>query len=83
MGAIAENASDRPVYDAELCWAGGQPWEPNPEPLGTIMPGAKVEKARLLPAGTDMAAGAAVLRFRDAANVVWIRRRGGGLTEQE
>jgi hypothetical protein len=70
---------------AELRWHRGSAGygEPNPEPLGTILPGGNAERWRTFPAGTNMAVSGAVLRFRDASNAVWMRRPDGGLTEQQ
>jgi len=91
MGAIAgplvtahvKNRSDQPIYDAEICWHRGsaEHSEPNPEPLGTIMPGPEVTRMRDFPPGTNMAASGAVLRFSDAAGVRWLRRPDGYLNE--
>jgi hypothetical protein len=79
------NTSDQPIYDAELRWHRGSAshGDPNPEPLGTIMPGAQAEHLRVFPLDTNMAVSGAVLRFRDAAGVIWMRRPDGGLTEQQ
>lgn len=78
------NTSDQPAYDAELYWRRGSAGygEPNPQPLGTIMPGANTSSSRDFPRDTNMAVSGAVLRFRDAAGVIWMRRPDGGLTEQ-
>lgn len=82
--AVAVNASDSPIYDAELRWHRGSAshGDPNPELLGTIMPGSEAESTRDFPLDTNMAVSGAVLRFRDAAGVRWIRRPDGGLVEQ-
>ena len=83
--ATAHNTSDQPVYDAEFRWHLGSAGhgEPNPEPIGTILPGAAHTSTRDFPPGTSLQASGAVLRFRDAAGTVWIRRPDGGLAEQE
>lgn len=41
--ATVKNTSGQPVYGAEVRWHLGtaEHGEPNPEPLGTIMPGAR------------------------------------------
>ena len=82
--ARAVNSSDQPVYDVEFCWRRGSAshGEPNPEPLGILMPGEREEKSRDFPPDTNMAVSGAILRFRDAAGVRWIRRSDGGLVEQ-
>jgi hypothetical protein len=82
--ARAVNSSDQPVYDAEFYWRRGSAGhgEPNPEPLGILMPGEREEKSRDFPGETGMAVSGAVLRFRDSAGVRWIRRPDGGLSEQ-
>jgi hypothetical protein len=79
------NSSDQPVYDAELRWRrGASSWgEPNPELLPTIMPGAEVTGCRKFPPDTNMAVSGAVLGFRDAAGVTWLRRQDGELMEWE
>jgi hypothetical protein len=83
--AYVKNTSNQPVYDAELRWHRGSEGygEPNPEPLGILMPRDEKGVVREFPAGTNLAASGAVLAFRDAAGVVWIRRPDGGLTEQQ
>ncbi len=82
--ARAVNSSDQPVYDVEFYWRRGSAGygEPNPEPLGILMPGEREEKSRDFPGETDMAVSGAILRFRDSAGVRWIRRPDGGLSEQ-
>ena len=78
------NTSDQPVYDAQLRWHRGSAshgW-PNPEPLGTVMPGSEIKRTRRFPLGTNMPVSGAVLWFRDAAGVIWMRRPDGGLLEQ-
>ena len=50
--------------------------------LGILMPGEREEKSRDFPSDTNMAVSGAILRFRDAAGVRWIRRSDGGLVEQ-
>jgi hypothetical protein len=83
--ASVVNASGQPIYEAELRWHYGSAshGEPNPEPLGTIMPGEGTESIRDFPLDTNMAVSGAILRFRDAAAVWWIRRPDGGLVEQQ
>ena len=82
--ARAVNSSDQPVYDAEFYWRRGSAGhgEPNPEPLGILMPGEREEKSRDFPPDINMAVSGAILRFRDAAGIMWIRRPDGGLAEQ-
>jgi hypothetical protein len=82
--AMAHNTSDQPVYDAELRWHMGSAGhgEPNPEPIGTLLPGAVHASKRSFPEGTNLEVSGAVLRFRDAAGVIWMRLPDGGLTEQ-
>jgi len=83
--AYVTNSSDQPIYDAELRWHRGSEGygEPNPEPVGTLMPGQQVMRTRGFPMGTNLEAAGATLRFRDAAGSTWIRRPDGGLTEQQ
>ena len=82
--ARAVNSSDQPVYDVEFYWRRGSAGhgEPNPEPLGILMSGEREEKSRDFPGETNMAVSGAILRFRDAAGVRWIRRPDGRLREQ-
>jgi hypothetical protein len=47
------------------------------------MPGVEISKVRDFPPGTNMAASGAVLSFRDAAGMTWIRRPDGGLVERQ
>jgi hypothetical protein len=77
------NSSDQPIYEADFYWRRGSAsrGEPNPEPLGIIMPGGQVVRGRDFPPDTNMAVSGAILRFRDAAGVRWIRRPDGGLSE--
>jgi hypothetical protein len=46
------------------------------------MPGEREEKSRDFPSETNMAVSGAILRFRDAAGVKWIRRPDGRLVER-
>ena len=84
-GMTVVNSSDQPVYGAELYRRRGSAgWgEPNPEPLGMILPGEDAKRARQFPDDTNMAVSGASLRFTDAAGVRWIRRPDGYLGEQE
>ena len=80
------NTSDQPIYDAELRWHIGTAdhrEEPNPEPLGTVMPGKDeaVSKMRPFPFGTDLSNSGAVVSFTDANNVRWLRRADNYLGE--
>jgi hypothetical protein len=47
------------------------------------MPGSETERTRQFPIDTSMDVSGAVIMFRDAAGVRWIRRRDGGLVEQQ
>jgi hypothetical protein len=76
--ATVVNSSDRPIYDVEIVW--------NHEPLslaemgawpaatyvGTIMPGKSASTR-----GADTAVG---VRFRDAAEILWVRSGDGRFT---
>ncbi len=82
--AHVRNTSDQPLYDVELRWPGSATLvNPNPEPLGMIMPGGETQKIRDFPLGTDKGVSGVGLRFRDAAGVWWIRGPDGGLAEQQ
>jgi hypothetical protein len=82
--AYVRNTSGQPVYDAELYWRRGSAgWgEPNPEPLGTVMPATEIARTREFSRDTNMDVSGAVLRFTDAAGVRWVRRPDGYLGEQ-
>jgi hypothetical protein len=82
--AIAYNTSDQPIYDAELVWHSGSAShdDPNPEPIGTLLPGLEHPSRREFPSETDLSASGAVLRFRDAAGTTWLRKPDGDLAEQ-
>jgi hypothetical protein len=81
--AAVVNSSDQPIYDAEFRWHVGTAGhgEPNPEPLGIIMPGAQVRGTREFPPGATMDVSGAVVRFTDANQVRWLRRPDGYLRE--
>ena len=77
------NTSDRPIYDTVLHWLRGSVHYDDflGEPLGTITPGGETMRPRTFPPDTNMAVSCAVVTFRDAAGVTWIRRPDGTLTE--
>jgi hypothetical protein len=79
------NTSDQPVYDPKLRWHRGSTGHgfPNPEPIETIMPSGEIKRVRRFPLDTNMDVSGAILMFRDAAGVRWIRRPDGGLAEQQ
>ena len=83
LEATVVNASEgqQPVYDVKLYWhLGMQPYgSPNPELLGTVLNWEKEARRRTFPPGTDPAYCGAVLAFRDAFEVNWIRTEDGGL----
>lgn len=83
--ATAHNTSDQPIYDAEFCWRRGSAGhgDPNPELVGTLLPGATHSSKRDFPPGANLEVIGAVLRFRDAAGTVWTRRPDGYLGEQQ
>ena len=56
--------------------------EPNPELVGVIMPGAEQSKRRVFPVNADLDVCGAVVTFRDAAGLTWMRSPDGALTEQ-
>jgi hypothetical protein len=82
--ATAHNTSDQPIYDVEFRWHLGSAGhgDPNPEPIGMLLPGGTNVRTRDFPPGTNLQVSGAVLRFRDAAGTTWMRRPDGGLTEQ-
>jgi len=75
------NATNRPVYDAELVWRRGSSRHGEPEPLGTLLPDDGGQYQRFFPHGSRLGAIGAVLFFRDAAQVKWVRRPDGYLAE--
>lgn len=80
--ATIVNASERqqPVYDAELYWHLGPDsyGAPNPEPVGTVLNWEKEPRRRVFPRDADPAACGAVLSFRDALGVRWVKTPDGG-----
>jgi hypothetical protein len=79
-----KNASDFPIYEAELWYLSLSPdgqlsGGDNCEYLGTIAPGDEPGGTQLFP--SDEALRCSVLTFRDANNVWWIRMPGGVLKE--
>jgi hypothetical protein len=83
VAARVHNKSDQPIYDAEVLWRrGSASWgEPNPEPLPVIMPDSEVQTSREFPEDTNFDRSGAIVRFRDAAGVRWVRRPDGVLSE--
>lgn len=77
------NNSHEPVYEAQLHWhLDGSPYgDPNPEDIGTVLPGDNASKTRNFPQGTDLNRSGAALEFRDAAGIRWLRSSGGDLAE--
>jgi len=55
----------------------------NPEHLGVLNPGIAYHHSRTFPRGASVADIGAILRFRDAAGIGWIRHPDGDLSEQE
>ena len=83
--ATAHNTSDQPIYDVELYWRRGSAdyGDPNPELVGTLLPGDTHTSRRDFPPGTNMEVSGAVLRFRDASGTKWTRQPDGYLGEQQ
>jgi hypothetical protein len=84
--ACVSNDSDQLIYDLEIEWhKGAAPWG-NPEFVAHIPAQSKEVFTRPLPADlpdfVDAAVYGAVLRFRDAAGVNWLRRPDGELSER-
>jgi hypothetical protein len=76
------NASERqqPIYDVKLYWHLGPEGHgtPNPELLGTVLNWEKESRRREFPRGADPAGCGAVLAFRDAFRVNWVKTPDGG-----
>jgi hypothetical protein len=72
-----------PIYRAEVYWRldADLYGEPNPDPLGDILPGQSAGISRKFPPDTNMAAASAELTFRDAGDILWLRRTDGELTD--
>jgi len=79
MAMFARNASEFPVYDAEIWFLQGGGLSPG-DKLGTIMPGSQKDVRKR---GRRDAVATAVLTFRDAEAVRWIRLPDGAVSEQE
>ncbi len=81
--ATVVNTSDQPIYSTELRWHLGtaEHGDPNPEPVGTIMPGNQASRTREFPHGFDTDISGAVVKFTDANGVRWLRRPDGYLNE--
>ena len=79
--ATVVNASERqqPIYDVKLFWHLGPDsyGTPNPEPLGTVLNWEKEIRRREFHYGADPAASGAVLSFRDALGVNWVKTPDG------
>jgi hypothetical protein len=87
LDATVVNASEQPLYDAELRWyaelhwykASGRHDAPGVQPLGTVLPGERVRRDSPFPPGAIPADSGAVLTFRDARGVNWMRTADGAL----
>jgi hypothetical protein len=84
MRATITNRSAQAVYAAELRWLfnSESSGDPNPQLLGTIPPMSDCTTERDFPANRDREAVDAILTFRDAAGITWMRRPDGTLAEQ-
>jgi hypothetical protein len=80
----AMNASDLPVYDAQLWYLNdhGHYARDGDDDLGTIRPGGKVSAVIKEFTYHDAALAHTALTFRDAAGVRWMRMPRGDLEEQ-
>jgi gas vesicle protein len=83
--ATVHNYSQQIIREVQLQWHRGSAshGEPNPEPLGELIPGADAERERQFPADADLERCGAVVIFRDAAGIRWLRRPDGDLQEQQ
>jgi hypothetical protein len=81
--ATVVNASERqqPIYDVKLYWHCGREGygTPNPELLETLLNWRDESRSREFPRGADPDDCGAVLAFRDALGVNWIKTPDGGL----
>lgn len=76
----AHNASDYPIFGAQF-WYDGPGDLVGPDELGMIMPGPVALNGRQM--SYDEAVEGAILTFRDAEGISWIRLPGGVLKEQD
>lgn len=81
--ATVTNSSDQPIYNTGLRWhlGPGLHGEPNPDPIGTILPGRDATRMREFPHGADIDNSGADVIFTDSNNVRWIRRPDGYFKE--
>jgi len=81
--ATVVNSSEQPIYDVEIRWHLGTsgPGEPDPQPIGTVMPGGEATRTRIFPGDADANINAAVVRFTDASGLRWLRKPDGNLSE--
>ncbi len=84
IAATVRNYSQQIIRDVQLRWHKGSAshGEPNPEPLGELIPQASGERERKFPQDCDLERCGAVVIFRDAAGTKWLRRPDGDLQEQ-
>jgi hypothetical protein len=61
--ATVHNTSDQPIYDAEFLWRRGSAshCEPNPEPIGILLPGEQHKGRREFPSDTNWDVSGAIL----------------------
>jgi hypothetical protein len=78
---VANASEQQPVYDAQLYWySNGEPYgTENPELLGTVLAREKESRSRDFLPGSDPDNCGAILTFRDALRVHWIRTADGGM----
>jgi hypothetical protein len=76
----AQNASDYPIFDAQF-WYSGEDGIVGPDDLGPIMPGPVVHNGRQMPEAE--AREHAILTFRDAEGIRWVRMPDGTFDEQK
>jgi hypothetical protein len=84
IGATVANNSNEPVYQAQLYWhlESESYGDPNPLFVGTIPAGSGFARDRKFPLSANKLVSGAVLTFRDAAGLSWIRTPDGALIEQ-
>jgi hypothetical protein len=82
--ATVHNYSQQIIRDVQLRWHTGVAsfGEPNPEPLGELIPQAEASRDRRFPQDSDLDRCGALVMFRDAAGTMWLRRPDGDLQEQ-
>lgn len=86
VAAYVRNTSNQPIYDVSLYWYHTSTGHrstghgnPNPEPLGTLLPDTEVIRVRNFPSGANTDTSGVNLHFTDGAGIEWVRATDGAL----